>query len=277
MRSHFSLNSAAVTACAVSGATTMLSGICSAQSFIAADYATNSTYAGGWSAGQNGGFGFNSWSFGGTTGSAVQQGINNSSSFNHLGTAWTLFNPLGTPAGTDLAQAGRGFAPLQVGQTFETVINNPTARNFYRGYTIRLASGTDNSAVERFAAYTFEYFSNGRWFTGTGTGNNSTSLFDTDTAAAGMRLDFTLTGADSYHLSMTPLANPANAYTENGTLKNSGPVDYVLFQLYDAQSDPTKATDFYVSSITISSIPEPSSLGLLGLGSAGVLFLRRRK
>ena len=165
MRSHFSLNGAAAAACAVSGATTMLTGVCSAQ-FIAADYATNSTYTGGWSSGQNGGFGFSPWNFAGTSGSAVQQRMSGSSSFNALGQAWTLFNPLGATNGTDLANAGRGFAALQVGQTLETVIDNPTQRSFYRGYTIRLASGSDNSAIERVSAYTFEYFSNGRWFVG---------------------------------------------------------------------------------------------------------------
>ena len=207
----------------------MLTGICTGQ--VAADYALNPTYDTGWVAGQNGGYGFTPWTFGGTSGSAVQQGMTVSSPFDQLGRAWTLFNPLGSPAGTDLANAGRGFAPLQVGQTLQTVIDNPTQRTFYRGYTIRLGSGTDNTATERFAAYTFEYFSYGKWSTGNGSGDHGTSLFDTDTAAAGMRLDFTLTGADIYHLKMTPLANPANSYTEDGTLKNTGPVDYILFQL----------------------------------------------
>src|SRR3974390_2945549 len=73
MRSHFRLNSSAATVCAVSGATAMLTGICSAQ--FAADSASNSTYAGGWSAGQNGGYGFTPWDFSGTTGSPVQQGM----------------------------------------------------------------------------------------------------------------------------------------------------------------------------------------------------------
>ena len=277
MKSHFTLGRGAAIACAVSSATTMLTGVCSGQ--IAADYAIFPTYDSGWSAGQNGGFGFTAWSFGGTSGSAVQQGMNSTSPFNQLGRAWTLYNPAGSPAGTDLAQAGRGFAPLAVGQTFETVIDSPSERTFYRGYTIRLGSGADNTATERFAAYTFEYFSYGKWYTGNGSGNHATSLFDTDTAAAGMRLDFTLTGTDTYHLSLTPLSNPAKVYSEDGTLKASGPVDYVLFQLYGNQSDPTKATDFYISGMTIlpAAIPEPSSLALIGLGSAGLLFLRRRK
>ena len=64
MRSHFRMSGGVAKACAVSGATAMLTGICSAQ--IAADYATNPTYSGGWSAGQNAGSGFGAWSFDGT-------------------------------------------------------------------------------------------------------------------------------------------------------------------------------------------------------------------
>ena len=61
MRSHY-ISGAAI-ACAVTGVTAMMPGVSSAQ--IAADFATNPTYAGGWSAGQNGGYGFGAWSFDG--------------------------------------------------------------------------------------------------------------------------------------------------------------------------------------------------------------------
>jgi hypothetical protein len=57
MRSHF-LSGGVVVGCAVAGAVTALNGNCSAGTFIAADYATNSTYAGGWTTNQNGGVGF---------------------------------------------------------------------------------------------------------------------------------------------------------------------------------------------------------------------------
>jgi hypothetical protein len=67
---------------------------------------------------------------------------------------------------------------------------------------------------------------------------------NTDTAAAGMRLAITLTGAASYHLSMTPLNNPGNVVTPDGTLKNSGPIDRIQFQFYSTTSDPGSVTDF---------------------------------
>ena len=280
MRSHFRLNSGVAAACAVSGATAMMTGICSAQ-FSAADYATDPTYGAGWSAGQNGGYGFSAWSFNNTGGTPVQQGMNSSSPFNQLGTAWTLYNPNGGLAGGDLARAGRGFAPLQVGQTLETVIDNPTQRDFYRGYTIVLSHGTDNIDYTRAGSQlevgTFEYFSYGKWYTTTSYGSGRTSLFDTDTQH-GMRLDVTMTSATGYHLVMTPLDNPSIAYSEDATwLLPAEPVNWITFQLYNTTSDPLQPTDFYISSMTISEVPEPSALALIGLGSAGLLFLRRRK
>ena len=130
---------------------------------------------------------------------------------------------------------------------------------------------------QQVAAYTFEYFSYGKWYVGDRTGDHGTSLFNTDTAAAGMELDVTLTSATSYHLSMTPLNNPANAYSLDGTLKTDDPIDWIQFQFYNTTADSGLATDFYVSSITISEVPEPSTLAFIGLGFAGLLFMRRRK
>jgi hypothetical protein len=291
MRSHFRLSHSAA-ACAVSGATAMLTSIASAQ--IAADYATNPTYAGGWSAGQNGGSGFGAWSFNGTQApdnsftTSGQQGVSSSSS---LGTAWTLFN-LSSTAG--LANAGRAITEpggMQVGQTFETVIANPSTTHFFRGWTISFNSGNDNiypggpgnnppgdTGLPQVQAYHFEYFNYGQWTVSDLSGNTGTTLFNTDTAIAGMKLDFTLTSATAYSLTMTPLGGSASPYTLVGSLANGGPIDWVQFQLYNNASSGLNdtANNFEISSMTIS-VPEPSSLALIGLGSAGLVFLRRRK
>jgi hypothetical protein len=234
----------------------------SAQSLTAADYSTNSTYSGGWSAGQNGGFGFTPWSFQGTGPSTNQQGMDSSSPFNHLGLAWRMFNLI---AHSDLAEAGRGFPSLQVGQTISAVFENPTNRVFYRGYTVRLVSGGKNvyngssGSVERFGLFMFDYYPSdpnvGEWKIGDGSGNSYAALYDTNTAAAGAQLDFTLTGPDSYRFTLTPLNNPSMAYSGSGTLKNTGPIDWIQFEFYNAVSEATNSdTDFYVRSITISNV-----------------------
>src|SRR2546421_6008819 len=123
MRSHFLL-SPGVATCAVAGALSLFPANCGAQNLIAADYATNSTYASGWSAGQNGGYGFGPWSFDRTDANPAgqYQGMSTSSA---LGRSWTL---LTYAEHSGLANAGRAIgAPggLQPGQTLELVMQNP--------------------------------------------------------------------------------------------------------------------------------------------------------
>src|SRR2546422_9794541 len=97
MRSHFSLTRNVTAACAVAGATSMLNGNCSGQTLIAADYATNSTYAAGWSAGQNGGFGFGPWSMNYTEATSPNEhAMDRTSPYNPFGVAWTLYKPEGS-------------------------------------------------------------------------------------------------------------------------------------------------------------------------------------
>jgi hypothetical protein len=180
------------------------------------------------------------------------------------------------------------------GDTVHLVIDNPTERRFFRGYTVRFNTGGGNTVYagapqSRMAVGTFEYGTNGQWFS---TDGNPT-LFDTDTSK-GMRIDFTLTGPDTFRLVMTPLNNPAIAYTDTGTLETDSdgnpangndnmlagtPIDWIEFELYNTDSDyyPTHTitggdTDFYISNMWVTFVPEPTSAALLVLG-AGVMSL----
>jgi len=282
MRSHFALPRRVAVSCAVAGATTLLSGHSSAQTLIAADYATNATYAAGWSAGQNGGYGFGPWSMNGTEAtSPIEADIDRTSPYDPFGVAWTLYNPEGTtpaptspgtqcvnpPTGTDISKAGRALpnGGLQPGQTFSTVIANPDTRTFFRGYTIVLSTGSDNFPYnhvgDEIDVGTFEYATNGRWYSTGSYATGSNPLFDTDTTTNGMQLDITLTGTNSYHLVMTPLGNPAMAYSEDGSSVTNS-INWVTFQLYNTDSNfyPTTApcgpdrTDFYIKSMTIAGL-----------------------
>src|SRR5882672_4638983 len=267
MRSHF-LTSGAAVACALSGAATMLTAPCTGQ--VAADYATDPTYAGGWAAGQNGGFGFGAWSFNGTdaTPPGTYQGMSFSSP---IRTAWTLSTHANN---TGLANAGRAInGGLLPGQTFETVIENPTAYHFFRGFDILFTSGPDNNAPGNNTAAlrlsVFNYFASNWDVSGTPTGLSSTT-----TGAAGVRLDLTLTSATAYSVTLTPL-NGGTPYTQAGTL--AGPITWVDYRLWDGTSSGPEdtANNFEISRMTIS-IPEPSTIALILAGS-GLVFLRRRK
>src|SRR5262245_42091995 len=105
MRSHFLPTQGIAATCAIAGALSMLPAHCQAQRPVAADYATNSTYASGWSAGQNGGYGFGPWSFDGTDMTPAGQylGISTSSA---VGRSWTLAT---YAEHTGLANAGRAI------------------------------------------------------------------------------------------------------------------------------------------------------------------------
>jgi hypothetical protein len=215
--------------------------------------------------------------------SPIEAAVDRTSPYDPFGVAWTLYNPEGTvpkpdspgtqcvtlPTGTDISRAGRALpnGGLRLGETFSTVIANPSCRTFYRGYTIVLSTGSDNiqygGVGQQVSVGTFEYYTNGKWSTSAGV----TSLFDTDTTTNGMQVDITLTSTNTYHAVLTPLGNPVMAYAEDGTLENKGlteqgAVNWVTYQLYNTDSDfyPTLAscgpdrTDFYIKSMAVAGL-----------------------
>ena len=259
MRSHF-LPQKVGAVCAMAGATTLLTGTASAQSFVAADYATDPTYAAGWSAGQNGGYGFGAWSFDGTTDTnnvadpGSQQTLSSAAA---IGKSWTLFN-LSSSGGISIV--GRAIpGGLKPGQTFETVLQNPDAFTYYRGFDILFANSTtnqpggDNTDALRLLSF-YQFATN--WKAVDNSGTTFVPLASADTAAAGARIDLTLLTTNTYSLTMTPLANPSNAYTQTGTFIPDLPINWVTYRLWNTQSsgpDDT-ADNFFISSMTIAGL-----------------------
>jgi hypothetical protein len=261
MRSHF-IPQKVTAVCAVAGATTLLGGSAPAQNFVAADYATNPTYTSGWSAGQNGGYGFGPWSFDGTTDVSnnpdlgAQQTMSSAAA---IGTSWTLFNLSSTGGISIVGRTINGTNGLQPGQTFETVIQNPTAYAFYRGFDILFANSTtnlpagDNTSALRMLV--FNYYST-HWKAVDSAGTTFVPLASADTGASGMKFDLTLLSTNAYSLTMTPLGNPANAYTHTGILSASLPINQVTYRLWDNQSTgPNDTADnFFISSMTVAGL-----------------------
>jgi hypothetical protein len=277
MRSHF-LPQKATAMCALAGATTLLAGSASAQ--IAADYATNSIYASGWAAGQNGGSGFGPWSFDSTglpkTGSGPQQEMTGGAP---IGTSWTLFNLGSAPGGAGISNVGRAIPEpggLQPGQTFETVIDNPTAYHYYGGFDILFLNGTDNNpggdnaSALRLTVFGYGSGEDTAWTVTDGSpyGSTTTPLIFTNTAAAGMKIDFTMVTTNSYSLTMTPL-NGTSPYTLTGTLANTSlnnntssnvtelPINWVNYRLWNGKSAGSNdlTENFEISSMTIEGLP----------------------
>jgi hypothetical protein len=276
MRSHF-ISGAAI-ACAVTGATAMMPNHAAAQAYDGA-----STY-GSWTAGSTGGSGFGAWSFDQTQNpdnSFATSGQQGMSSAQSIGTAWTLFN-LSSSGG--LANAGRAITVgggLLVGQTFETVIQNPSAYAgyyTYRGFDLLFTGGPDNNApgnnTAAIRASVFDYYNPSQNWAINDPSKHNTSLTGPTTAAQGVRIDLKLNSATAYSLTMTPL-NGATPYTLNGTY--AGSISYVDFRLYNTVSSGLNdaADNFGISYMSV--VPEPATLSLIGLGTAGLLFLRRRK
>jgi hypothetical protein len=283
MRSHFAIGRGVAAACIAAGAASL-----PAAAQTAFDNPGQPAYDDGWQAGDNGGFGFGPWSMFGTYSTPIQHSLDTTSPFDSVRVAplnggapraWRLFNPNLPEPQLDISQAGRALpTPLQVGQTISVLIDNPTERRFFRGYTVRLNTGGNNTvyqgnAQSRLAVGTFEYFTNGQWYA-TG-GNQSPSLFDTDTTVAGMLIEVTLNTVNTYTLRMDPLG-PAPAFITSGTLSGpaGAPIDWIEFEMYNTTSNPGIATDFYIGGMQIT--PAPGSLALLAAAGGLSIFRRRR-
>lgn len=248
----------------MAGATTLLGGAASAQNFVAADYATNSTYTAGWSAGQNGGYGFGPWNFDGTEDPSNNPDIGaqqTMSSTAAIGRAWTLFN-LSSSGGISIAgRSINGAGGLRVGQTFETVLQNPSASAgyyTYRGFDILFGNSIisppagDNTAALRMLV--FDYFNfNGNWKAVDNSGPTLIPLTAAATGATGMKFDFTLLSTNTYSFSMTPLSDASSAYTQTGTLTTNVPINWVTYRLWNTQSSGSNDTtdNFEITSMTI--------------------------
>jgi hypothetical protein len=274
------MNSSAAVAFAVAGAATMLNGRCAAQTYVAADYATNSIYNGGWATGQNGGHGFGAWSFNATdnTPDGQYQGMSTSSA---LGTAWTL---LVQSSNSGLANVGRSIpGGLQVGQTFQTVIQNPVNNAglyTYRGFDILFTSGSDNDVPgDNTAALrltVFDYFNPAmKWGITDAASPPRSSVSAIDTGASGMIIALTLNSTNSYTLTMSPVSDPNNPYlTYSGTLVGTSlPINYVNFRLWNTASSgiTDTADNFEISSMTIQGPPPGPMLNAQLFGTNLVL------
>jgi hypothetical protein len=259
---------------------------------LAYDTADNAAYSDGWQEGDNGGFGFTGWNFDsgywynytlysytnpGFLGvdNGLQSGTQLSNPHNHIGRSLVIGSH---PSGDGAPRIGRGLVePLEVGQTLSVVVDNPTRRQFFKGYFIQFHGGTggvngnlcggndDNNhactpgaplAADQLNMWRFEYNDYGQWQIADAS-NTYIPLYDVDTAAGGMKLDLLLTSESEYELTVTPLANPGLTHVHSGTLANPGEgIDWMQITFFNPVTDPTPTlaefgTDFYIRSMEV--------------------------
>ncbi len=244
------------------------------------DDASQSAYADGWQAGDNGGTGWGgSWNLntapppdGDKAGFIVGTSQNNGFGNGNIDTenlAWGMYANSGY-----YAQASRSFnGNLSIGQSVILSMDNgfiDTGSSF--GFT--LTAFGDPGATDQFSFY----------FTGGGS-NYKTSVGrfmssqETDTGvgftSAGLEVAFTLTGVSSYSVAITP--NGGSTTTLDGNFVRSDvTLDHIEFLNSNAGSG-TANTGFFNEIQVTNPIPEPGTAALLLVGAAGMLGWRRRR
>jgi hypothetical protein len=235
---------------------------------LASDDASN--YSGGWTNGSNGGTGFGIWSFGNSgvagqfTGNSTGNAGGASGGINTSGTAWGMFANSG-----GLASVVRPFTggALSLGQSVVVDFDNGFIDT---GATVGLSlqtSGGANRIEFYFVGGDSSYTINNGSALGTGIG------FTGD----GLRLTFTLTGANSMNLTVGSL-NGSNGGTNSvftGLSLNGGVgTDIERIRFFNANAGSGSNNDAFYNNLQI--IPEPSTVVMVGLGLLGAWFIRRR-
>ena len=238
------------------------------------DNAADAVYNDSWTTGDNGGTGLNPWVLTNTgtagffIGNSAGNGSGSSGNINTSGESWGTFANSG-----GLASAVRSFTTggsngqsfLGNGETFSLRLDNGFIQ---AGGTVGFGL-QDSAGVNRFE---FFFAGGGSGYTVSGSVNQTTTH---GFSADGLTALFTLTGVNTYSFDVT--YNTGSPTTENftGTLKGTAGAGIDRVRLFNANAGAGGSNDAFFNSITV--VPEPTSLGLLGASLVGLAIIRRRR
>lgn len=254
----------------------LIGGLLSHQAFalLASDDASDSAYDDGWQASDNGGSGYNSWTFangsnsGFFTASSTSNGNgdgNGDGDIDTGGRAWGLFANSG-----ETAAATRSFmtGSLDIGNRFEISMDNGFVDN---GSTVGF--GLQNAAGNNLVEYFF-------------VGGNSNYTVNADSVSGttpgftdeGMTLTFTVTDADSFTLTIDELADGIGVnHTVTGDFLSAPDQRIAQIRMFNFNAGGGGERNLFFNSI--SAVPEPSAFLFGGIvcGALGFKLTRRRR
>jgi hypothetical protein len=221
-----------------------------------------SNYGGGWNTGSNGGSGFGAWTLtsSGGTGGFAGSFIGDPTSAGITGMSTSSFGLFANPSGSGaFVDADRSLAnPLGIGDSFsfQWGINwdsdgGNKGFNIYSGgvgatQLINVNNGSTSNITINSTDVGFGY------------GNAAMTWTITRTSATNLQVDAT---------------NRAGGAAYSGNVTISGAPDAIRF--YASGMNPGDNRQSYFNNLTLTVVPEPSSLSLLAL--SGLALLRRRR
>ena len=253
--------------------------------------AASSAYADGWQTGDNGGTGLGAWNLGVSindvsrdghfVGSSQGNGFSDGN-IDTSGSAWGLYANGNNGIVNALAVGYRPFTggALSIGQTLTLKMDNGFIDGSAPGMvgfalvTSDLVAGNALFSVLPNSSTRFEFLftggqSNYQIALGDGVGGFNTTDTGVGFTSAGLTVAFTLTGANSFSVSVN--GGPAITGTLGGNASDA--LNGVAVFNYAAGSG--SSNDAFFNSLAI--VPEPSTALLVGAGLLGALALRKRR
>ncbi len=239
---------------------------------FASDNAADSAYNSGWVTGTNGGTGFGAWSVTPYTfGSASADTYMATNSFVDIktgGRAWGISNSVDDYSYSGVEALRDISTPLAKYDKFSIDIDNgiqvdPNFGGAGWGVSLQNASGQEMTGIFNYTTVP------GRNWAIQGGSDIMIGLIQ----HGGFHLTFTVTGANTFDVTMEPLSGGSNTFS--GVFKNAGQISKVRIWSYNLGAAADGSQDNYFNNMKV--VPEPGSIFAIGAGLGAIILRRSRK
>jgi len=228
------------------------------------DNSGNAAYGDGWATGDNGGTGYGAWTINSTQGSGFAGAFIGGSGAGGLDLGASSFGLYANPnTSAASVEALRDFdSAMLVGQTFSFTlgINWDSGSDGAKGFSLYDSVGGEifNMNCGNSAAITYSGSSSGTMFSNYGTIPMNVAI----TYSSSTTIDVTANGRDG-----------VESFNQSFTVANAP--DSFRFYAYQMQAGDNAQPYFDDLAMSSAPIPEPATMGLLGLGALAMVLRRR--